>query len=121
MQVTVTFRHVEPTPALRAYAEEKLARVKKYLRRPVDAHVRSGELPTVTATVLAVGGAGPTVVRSQRLPVRPMLLEEALDELAASREDCLVFVDAQRRRLAVLYRRKDGEYGLIEPEGLGGS
>jgi putative sigma-54 modulation protein len=183
MQVTVTFRHVEPTPALRAYAEEKLARVKKYLRRPVDAHVilgvtkdrhaaeitlqadhvtmfakeethdlysaidlavdklehqaqklkakrrdhkdaasvRSGELPTVTATVLAVGGSGPTVVRSQRLPVRPMLLEEALDELAASREDCLVFVDAQRRRLAVLYRRKDGEYGLIEPEGLGGS
>src|SRR5205807_1059549 len=39
MQITVTFRHVEPTPALRAYAEEKLERVKKYLRRPVDAHV----------------------------------------------------------------------------------
>src|SRR5712692_3842963 len=39
MQISVTFRHVEPTPALRAYAEEKLARVKKYLRRPVDAHV----------------------------------------------------------------------------------
>src|SRR3989475_11292720 len=39
MQINVTFRHVEPTPALRAYAEEKLERVKKYLRRPVDAHV----------------------------------------------------------------------------------
>src|SRR6266446_5698169 len=39
MHVTVTFRHIDPTPALRAYAEEKLARVKKYLRRPVDAHV----------------------------------------------------------------------------------
>src|SRR5947199_9666362 len=39
MQITVTFRHVEPTPALRAYAEEKLERVNKYLRRPVDAHV----------------------------------------------------------------------------------
>ncbi|TMA51074.1 MAG: ribosome-associated translation inhibitor RaiA, partial [Deltaproteobacteria bacterium] len=39
MQITVTFRHVEPTPALRTYAEEKLSRVKKYLRRPVDAHV----------------------------------------------------------------------------------
>src|SRR5437867_7198497 len=39
MQITVTFRHVEPTAALRTYAEEKLARVKKYLRRPVDAHV----------------------------------------------------------------------------------
>ena len=39
MHVSVTFRHVEPTAALRTYAEEKLVRVKKYLRRPVDAHV----------------------------------------------------------------------------------
>jgi putative sigma-54 modulation protein len=39
MQITVTFRHVEPTPALRQHAEEKLARVAKYLRRPGDAHV----------------------------------------------------------------------------------
>src|SRR3989442_1074770 len=39
MQITVTFRHVDPTPPLKAYAEEKLQRVRKYLRRPVDAHV----------------------------------------------------------------------------------
>ena len=40
MQINVTFRHVDPTPALRGHAEEKLERmVKKYLHRPVDAHV----------------------------------------------------------------------------------
>jgi putative sigma-54 modulation protein len=39
MRIAVTFRHVPPTPALRAYAEEKLERVRKYLRRPTDAHV----------------------------------------------------------------------------------
>ena len=40
MQINVTFRHVDPTPALRSHAEEKLERmVKKHLRRPVDAHV----------------------------------------------------------------------------------
>ena len=40
MQINVTFRHVDPTPALKAHAEEKLERmVKKHLRRPVDAHV----------------------------------------------------------------------------------
>src|SRR5262245_57129634 len=39
MRISVTFRHVEPTAAIRTYAEEKLERVKKYLRRPVDAHV----------------------------------------------------------------------------------
>src|SRR3989475_9455091 len=37
--ITVTFRHVDPTPPLKAYAEEKLQRVRKYLHRPVDAHV----------------------------------------------------------------------------------
>src|SRR6185369_16910110 len=40
MQINVTLRHVDPTPALKAHAEEKLDRmVKKHLRRPVDAHV----------------------------------------------------------------------------------
>src|SRR5499425_516010 len=39
MEISVTFRHVEPTAALKSYAEEKLSRVRKYLRRPVDAHV----------------------------------------------------------------------------------
>ena len=40
MQITVTFRHVDSTPALRHYAEDKVARmVRKYLKRPGDAHV----------------------------------------------------------------------------------
>jgi len=39
MQVTVTFRHIEPTDALRQYAENKLQRLSKYLHRPMDAHV----------------------------------------------------------------------------------
>jgi putative sigma-54 modulation protein len=43
MQITVTFRHVDPTPALRRHAEEKLGRVvRKYLKRPGDAHVILG-------------------------------------------------------------------------------
>lgn len=40
MQITVTFRGIDPTPALRTYAADKLARVvRKYLKRPGDAHV----------------------------------------------------------------------------------
>ena len=39
MQVMVTFRHVEPTEGLRQHAEEKVQRVQKFLRRPIDAHV----------------------------------------------------------------------------------
>jgi len=38
MMITVTFRRMEPTESLRAYAEEKLSRIKKYLDSPMEAH-----------------------------------------------------------------------------------
>lgn len=39
MQINVTFRHVEPSPALRTYVEDKVSRIKKYLEEPIEAHV----------------------------------------------------------------------------------
>ena len=39
MQVSVTFRNIEPTEALKAYAADKLEHVKKVLIKPIEAHV----------------------------------------------------------------------------------
>jgi putative sigma-54 modulation protein len=39
MQINVTFRHIEPSLALRTYAEDKISRIKKYLEEPIEAHV----------------------------------------------------------------------------------
>lgn len=39
MQVLVTFRHMDATPALRRYAETKVRRIHKLMKRPVEAHV----------------------------------------------------------------------------------
>src|SRR6185369_11370242 len=39
MQVSVTFRHIEATEALRVHAERRVQRIAKYVHRPVDAHV----------------------------------------------------------------------------------
>ncbi|HEV8321105.1 MAG TPA: ribosome-associated translation inhibitor RaiA [Myxococcota bacterium] len=39
MDISVTFRHMEPTEALKDYAREKLDRIKKFMRRPIEAHV----------------------------------------------------------------------------------
>jgi ribosomal subunit interface protein len=38
-RVTVTFRHVAPTPALEEYAERKLGSIGKFLKRPAEAHL----------------------------------------------------------------------------------
>jgi putative sigma-54 modulation protein len=45
-----------------------------------------------------------------------MSAEDAVMELESSQEEVLVYRDAQSERVRVLYRQKDGNYGLIDPE-----
>ncbi|HLA78771.1 MAG TPA: ribosome-associated translation inhibitor RaiA [Vicinamibacteria bacterium] len=58
----------------------------------------------------------PRIIRSRRFVPKPMTVEEALLEVSASDDGFLVFRDAATERMNVLYRRKDGNLGLIEPE-----
>ena len=39
MDIAVTFRHTEPMESLKAYAEEKLSKINKYLDFPAEAHI----------------------------------------------------------------------------------
>ena len=178
MKVMVTFRHVRSTDALRQYAEEKIARLDRYLHRPMEAHVilevlkktqraeisliangkalfgehetsdlysaidlaldkverqvkklaarrkpgksRSSNSESVRHLVLAPergeDGGPPTVKRTRRVPAKPMAIEDAMLELERSKDEFFVFRNATTEGLSVLYRRRDGNYGLIEPE-----
>ncbi len=55
-------------------------------------------------------------IESERLPVKPMTLDEAIESLAATRNGLVVFRNAESERVNVVYRRLDGKLGLIEPE-----
>jgi putative sigma-54 modulation protein len=57
----------------------------------------------------------PRIIRSRRYAVKPMTPEEAMIQVNATSDQFLVFRDAETDRLGVLYKRKDGNYGLIEP------
>jgi putative sigma-54 modulation protein len=59
---------------------------------------------------------GPDIIKSTRLPVKPMSVEEAVMQMDLMSNDFLVFRNAATDSLSVVYRRKDGNYGLIEPE-----
>jgi putative sigma-54 modulation protein len=61
-------------------------------------------------------GGALRVVRTRRAAVKPMTLDEAALEIEGRPEGVLVFRDAATERVSVLYRRKDGHLGLIEPE-----
>ena len=68
MQFAVTFRHMEPTEALKAYARERMERVRKYLPDPISCHVvlsteRHNHRIDVTAEMRRGGGTPPS--RSQ--------------------------------------------------------
>jgi putative sigma-54 modulation protein len=60
--------------------------------------------------------AAPHIVRSKRFPMKPMDVEEAVTEMELVGHDFFVFRNAATEQINVVYRRRDGDYGLIEPE-----
>lgn len=58
----------------------------------------------------------PRVVRTKRFPIKPMSVEEAILQMNLLGHNFFVFTNAETEQVNVLYRRKDGNYGLIEPE-----
>ena len=56
------------------------------------------------------------VVKSKRFLVKPMPVDEAISQMELLGHDFFLFIDADTERLNLLYRRKSGDYGLIEPE-----
>jgi putative sigma-54 modulation protein len=84
-------------PRLRARPEEE----KQILRR------------------LADGSEGPRreprIVKVKRFAIEPMFEEDALAEMEELGHQFFVFVNAETERVAILYRRDDGDFGMIEP------
>ena len=71
--------------------------------------------PLVPGTPTASGDR--RIVRSvQRSPVKPMSVEEAALRIENSRQEFLVFRDSTNERISILYKRRDGDFGLIVPE-----
>jgi putative sigma-54 modulation protein len=198
MQFAVTFRHMEPTDALKAYARERMERVKKYLPDPIACHVvlsterhnhridvsfqlhnglsiaghettenmyssidlviakierqvrkYKGKLEGMKARPHGVHAlpwshsiideafahengtngahaaetAAPapsfTVVKTEKFHAQPMSVSDACVQLNLLNEPFLVFrLDGNEGRVAVVYKREDGSYGLIETPGI---
>ena len=84
-------------PRVRSRAEEE----KEILRRIAD------------------GSPGPArerrIVKTKRFAIEPMFDEDAITAMEELGHHFFVFVSAETERVAVLYARDDGDYGLIEP------
>ena len=179
MEISVTFRHMEPTEELRVYVEDKVYKIKKYFDSPVDAHIvlevqKFRHIADVTLSidghkVKAVDQTGdmyssidkvmdkveeqlrrllsrkreykaeniknsndedflkgeietqetlaesePRIVKTETLDTKPMDLDEAQMQMRLSKRNFLVFTNTKSKQINVIYRRKDGNLGLIE-------
>ena len=177
MDITVTFRHMEPTESLRTYAEEKISKIKKYLDFPIEAHIvlavekfrhmadvtlnlngtmikgvevtedmyssidqvidkvekqvkkyrakirkrraenRKGGLDSDVegSTEEVDAGHDEPSIEIEKMVAKPMDAEEAAMQFNMSQQDFLVFRNSRSMEINVMYKRKDGNLGLIEP------
>ena len=85
-----------------------------YLKsRRSDRHKREVQ-PSIEA--IEEGKIPDKVVRTKRFSVKVMTIGEATEQMELLGHDFFIFLNASTNDINVLYRRKDGNYGLIEPE-----
>jgi putative sigma-54 modulation protein len=92
-------------------------------RRQVVSTARAGtpavaaEQPFRRAAAISIGSDGEVrIIRTRRYAVKPMSVDEAALEVSADQGAFLVFRNASTDTVNVLFRRPDGNLGLIEPE-----
>ena len=178
MDITVTFRHTEPTESLKAYAEEKVSKINKYLDSPAEAYIvlsvekfrhqadvsisvngtwikgveETGDMYSAidqvmdkiekqvkryrsktrkkrtenrkteddlvleeTEEELTALSLEEQSIEVEKMVAKPMDPEEAALQLNISQQDFLVFRDCISGEINVIYRRRDGNLGLIKP------
>ncbi len=97
--------------------EKQVARYKTRLIRTLrrqDLRIKAERL-TVPAGSPSEGDTN-KVVKTKRFAIKPMPLDEAILQMNLLGHNFFVFANSESNQVNVLYRRKDGNYGLIEPE-----
>ncbi len=121
LQATEEAEHMREAITAGIEKIEKQARRsrKKHVdkRRRAQRHDDRQQWPidVLDAATVSVGES-PRVIKTSRLSIKPMMIDEAVIELDRSKNDFFVFLDSVSDRVSVIYRRKDGNYGLIAPE-----
>jgi putative sigma-54 modulation protein len=95
--------------------EKLLRQVKHYRDKRNRRSTRGNGVPFGGAPAM-IEESEPQIVRTKQFPVKPMTPEEAVLQLELVGHDFFVFQNAETGEVNVVYRRKGGGYGLIEPQ-----
>jgi putative sigma-54 modulation protein len=93
--------------------KEKPGSVRKRHSDELESVLHREALGTIDPASNAEGR--PSVVKLKRFDMQPMFEEDAITQMEELGHAFFVFLNAESSDVAVLYRRRDGSYGLIEP------
>jgi putative sigma-54 modulation protein len=111
----------ESSADMRASIDLLVEKLERQARRYRDKRKRGPSRPNAAAPELEARPVvpdedSPLIVKTKQFAVKPMSPEEAVLQLELIGHDFFVFQNAESDDVNVLYRRRDGNYGLIEPQ-----
>lgn len=113
------FNAIEETPDIFKSINGVVDKIQKQLKRHKEKLVNRKRLSrsrNAAMTETAERVAIPRVVRARKQDIKPMSQDEAVMQMEARQDAFLVFRNLSSDKINVLYRRKDGNYGLIDSE-----
>jgi putative sigma-54 modulation protein len=81
-------------------------------RAPVS--IRTSTTEAISGVQAEESDSSPRVVKIKRFDVKPMDLDEAIDQMVLLNHDFFLFFNPDTNNVNLVYKRKDGNYGLIE-------
>lgn len=98
--------------------ERQLKRYKDKIKqhKPAGGRERQVQKTVYAAQSIDEGHAEPSIIKTDSFQVKPMSVDEAVMQMDLLEKEFLVFTDSSSEEINVVYRRKDGNYGLIVPQ-----
>jgi putative sigma-54 modulation protein len=107
----------ESSGDMRASIDQLVDKLERQVKRYREKRRRRDARITEPVGAPALGGeVEPGIVKTKQFPVKPMSPEEAVLQLELVGHDFFVFQSVESGDVNVVYRRRDGRYGLIEPQ-----
>jgi putative sigma-54 modulation protein len=121
----ITIKGTEETDDMYAAVDSVVDKIERQLKRykeklkmhkPSNERGREVSKTVFSADSIEDSSSEPVIIRSRSFSVKPMAVEEAVMQMDLLDKEFLVFTDAMSEEINVVYRRKDGNYGLIVPQ-----
>ena len=95
--------------------ERQVKRYRERRTRKSAQHVAVHHAPPPEAAAALPDEESTVIVKTKQFNMKPMPPEEAMLQLELIGHDFFVFINAESEDVNVIYKRRDGNYGLIEP------